>query len=219
MYDILHGDGCIRRAARCGQCVSERDMAEHKMHAVTGAFGYSGRYIAQRLLDKGCKVITLTNSVHRENPFGGRVQAYPFHFDDPENLSESLKGVSVLYNNYWVRFNDKDFTYAQAVRNTESMFHAAREAGVKRIVHISITNPSEDSPFEYFRGKARLAGDVLITREEIDGLMADLLYVNAAPAGQTRLTDWASEHADSLGRRYTSELARRKDRESAYRSN
>lgn len=313
-------------------------MPEQQTHAVTGAFGYSGKYIAKRLLDKGHKVITLTNSFHRANPFGERVQAHAFNFDYPEKLTETLKGVSVLYNTYWVRFNHKAFTYADAVRNTQTMFQAAKEARVKRIVHISITNPSEDSPLEYFRGKAKLekaleetgisyailrptvlfgkedilinniawtlrhfpvsvvfgdgqyrlqpihvddlailavhygekdenltidaigpetftykglvqeigriigkrrpvisvpptvgycagwiigkmVNDVIITREEIAGLMADLLYVDSPPAGRTKLTDWANEHADSLGRRYTSELARRKDRESQYRSN
>ena len=65
----------------------------------------------------------------------------------------------------------------------------------------------------------KMVGDVMITREEIDGLMADLLYVDSAPTGETKLTDWARENADSLGRRYTSEMARRVDRESEYESN
>jgi NADH dehydrogenase len=51
--------------------------------AVTGAFGYSGRYIAHRLLAAGHGVITLTNSLQRDNPFGGTVRAVPFHFDQP----------------------------------------------------------------------------------------------------------------------------------------
>ena len=97
-------------------------MNEHEIHAVTGAFGYSGKYIAKRLLDKGCRIITLTNSLSRPNPFGERVQAYPFNFDHPEKLTETLKGVSVLYNNYWVRFNHKAFTHADAVRNTQILF-------------------------------------------------------------------------------------------------
>jgi hypothetical protein len=65
----------------------------------------------------------------------------------------------------------------------------------------------------------RLVGDVMITREEIRGLMDDLLYVDAPPAGATRLTDWANARASTLGRHYTSELARRRDREAEYRSN
>jgi len=307
-------------------------------HAVTGAFGYSGRYIAQRLLDNGHQVITLTNSLQRANPFGDRVQPFPFNFDQPDALIETLMEVSVLYNTYWMRFNHRKFTHAEAVRNTQTLFQAAKVAGVKRIVHISITNPSEESPLEYFSGKAKLekelnetgisyailrpavlfgkedilinniawvlrrlpifgvfgtgqyrlqpiyvddlaelavhygetndnviidaigpetftykdlvqeigriigkrrpvisvapivgycAGwiigkvvdDVMITREEISGLMADLLHVDSSPAGKTKLTDWAKAHADSLGRRYTSELARRKNRKSQYRSN
>ena len=124
-------------------------------HAVTGAFGYLGKYITTRLLNQGHEVITLTNSPDRANPFNGRVQAFPFNFDAPEKLVESLRGVSVLFNTYWVRFNHSTFSHAEAVNNTLILFKAAKAAGVKRIVHISITNPSEDSSLEYFSGKAR----------------------------------------------------------------
>lgn len=313
-------------------------MNQDDIHAVTGAFGYSGKYIAERLLSEGNSVITLTNSVHRKNPFGERVRAFPFHFDEPEELTQSLRGVSVLYNTYWVRFNHRSFSRADAVRNTMTLFDAAKAAGVERVVHVSITNPSEDSPLEYFSGKARLeralvesglshailrptvlfgkedilvnniarvlrrlpvfgvfgdgqykiqpiyvddlaaiavhqgqerrnrvidaigpetftyrelaetvgkiigkkrpvvsvppsigyavgwiigklVGDVMITREEIAGLMANLLFVDSPPAGTTRLTDWAKDRASSLGLRYTSELARRKDTQTEYQSN
>ena len=310
-------------------------MATTELHAVTGAFGYSGKYIARRLLDRGCDVLTLTNSPDRPHPFGQAVRAVPFHFDQPQRLVESLRGVAVLYNTYWVRFNYRQIRFADTVRNTRVLFDAARQAGVRRIVHVSITNPSADSPLEYFRGKALLeqalkesgvsyailrpavlfgkedilinniawvlrrfpvfgvfgrgdyrlqpiyvddlaalaveqgaldenhlvnaigpetftyrelaeqlgqiigrprrvvsvppwlgyavgsalgwlVGDVLITREEIRGLMAGLLYVDAPPAGTTRLTDWARSHAGELGRHYASELARRQDRRRDY---
>jgi NADH dehydrogenase len=297
-------------------------------HAVTGAFGYSGKYIAKRLLDAGEEVITLTNSQHRVNPFGDQVRAYPFNWDEPEKLIESLRGVSVLYNTYWVRFNHQDFTHQMAVNNTLKLFGAAQKAGVERVVHISITNPSEDSSLEYFNGKAHLeraliesslsyailrptvlfgkedilinniawilrrlpvfgvfgngeyriqpiyvddlaalaveqgrkrentiidaigpetftyrelaetigeiinkkrpiisvppffgyltgqvigwlVNDVTITWPEIEGLMADLLYVDSPPTGETRLTHWAQQHAATLGKHYANELARR----------
>lgn len=302
-----------------------------ELHAVTGAFGYSGRYIAARLLDGGHRVITLTNSPYRTNPFGERVKAYPLTFHDPAALAGTLRGVNVLYNTYWVRFNHRSFSHAEAVHNTRALFGAARAADVGRVVHISITNPSVDSELEYFRGKAelevnlkasglsyailrpavlfggedilinniawmlrrfpvfgvfgdgdyrlqpihvddlarlaveqgakredvvidaigpetfsyrgmvatigkaigkprpvvsipasvgygvsvllgKLVGDVVLTRDEISGLMAGLLHVNAPPAGTTRLTDWAVEHRDQLGIRYASELARRRGR-------
>jgi len=304
-------------------------------HVVTGAFGYSGRYIARRLLERGCEVRTLTNSPDRKNEFEGRVTASRFHFGDHAKLVESLRGASVLYNTYWVRFNHVDFKHSVAVENTLKLFAAALDAGVRRIVHVSITNPSEDSRLEYFAGKARLetalrqsglsyailrpavlfgkedvlinniawllrrlpifgvfgngeyrlqpiyvddlarlaveqgqteqdcvidaigpetftyrelveqiglivgkarpiisvppvigyavgtalgrlVGDVIITREEIEGLMANLLYVDSPPAGATRLTEWVRQHADTLGRRYASELARRRNRQQAY---
>jgi len=312
-------------------------MSGQPIHAVTGAFGFSGKYIAGRLLDKGYKVVTLTNSLRRENPFGNRMAAHAFNFDRPDRLAETLKGVSVLYNTYWVRFNHKKFTFARALNNVITMFEAAKKAGVERIVHISITNPSEDSHLEYFSGKAKmenalqnsglsyailrpavlfgsedilinniawalrqfpvfgvfgdaqyrlqpiyvddLAGlavaygetqenaiidaigpetftfrelvkvvgeiigkrrpivslpprigylaaaiigkfvnDVLLTRDEIEGLMSNLLYVDSPPAGNTKLTDWVKKHSETVGLSYQSELKRRLDRKSMYKS-
>ena len=98
------------------------------VHVVTGAFGYSGRYIARRLVDQGCTVRTLTNSPRPAGPLGEAVAAMPFHFDQPVRLAESLAGVSVLYNTYWVRFNHRNFTFAEAVRNSRTLFGAARQA-------------------------------------------------------------------------------------------
>jgi uncharacterized protein YbjT (DUF2867 family) len=125
-------------------------------HAVTGAFGYSGKYIAQQLLAAGHKVVTFTNSTRREEAYDKRVRVCPFRFEQPEKLAEDLQGVEVLYNTYWIRFNHRAFTHAEAAQNTRILFEAAKAAGVERIVHISITNPSLDSDLEYFRGKAEL---------------------------------------------------------------
>lgn len=312
-------------------CWSRMDPKRKQIHTVTGAFGFSGKYIARKLLKKGYTVHTLTNALHGENAFGEQITVSRFHFENPEKLTQSLNGSSVLYNTYWVRFNHKSFTFADGLKNTRILFEAAKNAGVERIVHISITNPSEESDLEYFRGKAeaekaliesgisysilrpavlfgeedilinniawalrrlpvfgvfgtgnykiqpiyvddlaKLAaergeakdnniinaigpetftykqlvadigkiigrkrpiisvppilgysaarvmgwavGDVVLTWEEIKGLMAGNLVVETEPVGTTRLTSWASEHADSLGKRYANELARRKNR-------
>jgi uncharacterized protein YbjT (DUF2867 family) len=123
---------------------------------VTGAFGYSGKYIAQRLLAQGHLVSTITNSPDRENPFHGRVSASPFNFDEPEKLVSTLAAASALINTYWVRFDHHDFTHLEAVSNTLKLFSAAKQAGVPRVVHVSITNPTLDSDLPYFRGKAEL---------------------------------------------------------------
>jgi len=311
----------------------------HSMRvAITGAFGYSGRYIAQQLLDAKHDVITMTNSPQRTNCFGSKIAVIPLSFNAPDRLAESLTGVDVLINTYWVRFNHQLFNHDEAVINTKVLFQAAKNAGVRRIVHVSITNPDIHSDLPYFRGKAELenalsslgpsycilrpavifgkedvlinniawsirhlpvmgvfgrgdyklqpihvndlaslarrkaceteneiinaigpetyayrelvefirkalglkrlivsvspevgywAGkllgllmrDVVITRHEIRGLMEGRLFVNAPPAGHTKLSNWVLQNKDTLGKRYTSELSRRKNRVSEYRSN
>jgi uncharacterized protein YbjT (DUF2867 family) len=121
--------------------------------AVTGAFSYSGKYIAKRLLERGEEVITLTGHPNRPDPFGGKVKAYPLSFDEA-SMTDSLQGVDVLVNTYWVRFDKGENTQPRAVKNTRKLVNAAKAAGVKRMVHMSITNPSLESPLPYFWGKA-----------------------------------------------------------------
>ena len=131
-------------------------MTEEATDVVTGAFSFTGGAIAKRLLDQGRRVRTLTRRDEPSSPLHDRVEVAPLQFDDRAPLVESLRGASRLYNTYWVRFERGETTFDRAVRNTLVLFEAAAEAGVERIVHVSVTNPSEDSPLPYFRGKARL---------------------------------------------------------------
>jgi len=131
-------------------------MSTKTKHAVTGAYGYSGKHIASRLLGRGREVVTLTNSAGRPHGFGERVPARPLCFGEPARLADLLADVDTLYNTYWVRFNHPSFRHSEAVHNTLALFAAARQAGVRRIVHVSITNPDVHSPLEYFSGKAVL---------------------------------------------------------------
>ena len=131
-------------------------MGEQQVHAVTGAFGYLGQYIARRLIADSDvdKLRVLTGHTARSNPFGDRAEVVPFHFDEPDRLVADLRGVKTVFNTYWVRFSYGEVSFGQAVANVQNLIRAAAEAGVERFVHISITNPSLDSPFSYFRGKA-----------------------------------------------------------------
>ena len=129
-------------------------MTEPATHVVTGASGYTGRYIARRLLDRGAAVRTLTGRPGRPDPFGSRVEAHPYSFDDPGALTRSLEGVDTLFNTYWIRFAKGGLTHDVAARNSDTLFRAARAAGVRRVVHVSITNAALDSALPYFRGKA-----------------------------------------------------------------
>ncbi len=300
-------------------------MGESQWNVVTGATGYTGKYITRRLLSAGERVRTLTGHPDRVNPFGDQVPVHPFNFQRPDRLTESLRGANTLYNTYWIRFPYGRVTFEAAVQNTVVLLNAAKAAGVKKFVHISIANPDEQSPYAYYRGKAlleravresglayaiirptvifgpegvlinniawclrrfpvfaitgdgryriqpvsvedvaalcvkaaqdhgniildavgpevfsfhelvaliartvrsrtrllhcsptvsllcsrligALVGDLMLTREELDGLEAGLLVSQQAPMGCTRLSAWLTEHAETIGRQYLSEL-------------
>jgi NADH dehydrogenase len=127
---------------------------DSQFNVVTGAFGFTGKYIAARLLGENERVRTLTG--HPGRTTDPRIEVAPLNFSDPHGLTESLSGASVLYNTYWVRFAHGDTTHATAVADTKTLIEAAARAGVGRIVHVSITQPSLTSALPYFRGKAEL---------------------------------------------------------------
>ena len=293
-----------------------------ELAVVTGAFSYTGSFIAERLLADGVRVRTLSRRDDPSSPLHGRVEVAPLQFADEAALVESLRGARTLYNTYWIRFERGGSTFDRAVENTRTLFCAGRTAGVERVVHVSVSNPREDSPLAYFRGKARCeralaesglehaivrptlvfgprdilvsniawilrrfplflvpgdgryrlqpvsaedvaeiavgahgtvdaAGpevytfdelvreigraighrrrlvhvptgaalavgaavgracrDVLLTRDEVAGLEAELLVSHEPPLGRASFREWLAESGDGLGRRYVSELAR-----------
>ena len=125
------------------------------MILVTGAFGYIGRYITRLLLEQGETVHTITTHPDKPNPFGAAVRAFPLDFNQPEDILHSMKGVKTLYNTYWIRFEYGGATFTKAVENTAVLFNLAKQAGVEKIVHISVTNASLNSNLPYYAGKAR----------------------------------------------------------------
>jgi len=128
-------------------------MTDTGLDVVTGAFSYSGAAIATALLESGRQVRTITGHPGRA-PDATAIEVRPLDFDDQLNLADSLRDVTTLYNTYWVRFAHGTVDHELAVHNSRTLFQAAQKAGVQRIVHVSITHPSIDSPLPYFRGKA-----------------------------------------------------------------
>jgi NADH dehydrogenase len=127
-----------------------------ELTVVTGAFGYSGKYIAQRLIERGMSVRTLTGHPANPHPFGGAIEVAPFNFSNPDTLTESLRGVSTVFNTYWIRFARGELTFDRAVDNLKTLIEAAQRARVRRFVHISITGAAAESALPYFRGKGVL---------------------------------------------------------------
>jgi uncharacterized protein YbjT (DUF2867 family) len=130
-------------------------MQQQGIDVVTGAFSFTGRFIARRLLEQERRVRTLTNHPKRSGTEDITAEVAPLQFSDRAALVESLRGADVLYNTYWVRFNHGRTRFGDAVANTRILVGAARDAGVRKVVHISVSNPSEDSELDYYAGKAR----------------------------------------------------------------
>lgn len=131
------------------------------LNVVTGAFGYIGKYITRQLLQQGEEVITITTHKDKPNPFGNSVKAFSYNFNNPKDLTASLRGASTLYNTYWIRFEYNNATYRQTIQNTITLFNCAKEAGIKRIVHISATNASVKSDLPYYSGKAEQENELI----------------------------------------------------------
>lgn len=131
-------------------------MADRDVCVVTGGLSYIGKHITKRLVERGSRVIVMTGHPDRPNPFGNKIQIVPYQFDSEERLTQSLQGATTLYNTYWVRFDYGDISFAKAVENTGRLLRAAEKAGIKKLVHLSVSNPSKDASFPYFRGKARI---------------------------------------------------------------
>jgi uncharacterized protein YbjT (DUF2867 family) len=139
--------------ATSAQTVAAASRVDTGLDVVTGAFSYSGRSIARRLLEDDRRVRTLTAHPQLPETATG-IEVRPLDFSDMPTLVRDLEGVTTLYNTYWVRFAHGSTSHTQAIENSRTLFHAASRAGVQRIVHVSITNPAIESRYPYFRGKA-----------------------------------------------------------------
>lgn len=131
-------------------------MRDTGLDCVTGAFSFSGNAVARALLNRDRRVRTLTGHPERAGPSDSDIQAFPLDFSSIDCLTSALDGVTTLYNTYWIRFEHSGLRFSDAVSNSKLLFEAARRAGLEKIVHVSITNPSLDSPYPYFRGKAEV---------------------------------------------------------------
>jgi NADH dehydrogenase len=131
---------------------------EPGLNVITGAFGFTGRYMARILLERGDAVKTLTGHPERADlsPFKEKIEAFPLNLENTSYLRKTLEGVNTVYNTYWIRFDYGKTTFERAVENSRNLINAAKEAKVKRFVHISIANADELSPSRYYSGKGRV---------------------------------------------------------------
>jgi NADH dehydrogenase len=120
---------------------------------VTGAFGYTGSRIAERLLASGRAVRTLSRRSGEGHPLAARIERVAYDFGDAA-LARSLVSVDTVYATYWMRFPRGGQTWREMVANVGRLGRAAKAAGVRRLVYVSVANARHDSSTAYFRAKA-----------------------------------------------------------------
>jgi uncharacterized protein YbjT (DUF2867 family) len=131
-------------------------MTSERIAVVTGAYSYTGAAVARSLMQRGYTVRTLTN---RKVPIGRQdvaLETHPLQFADTDSLVSAMAGADVFVNTYWVRYPYVGTEFDQAIRNSGVLFAAAKEAGVRRIVQVSVSNASLASPLAYYQGKAQV---------------------------------------------------------------
>lgn len=143
--------------------MAKADSGAGRAALVTGATSYTGSFVAQELLARGWSVRSMTNHPRHPGPWADRLEVHPYSFHDAAALRRTLAGVNVLVNTYWIRFPRNGLDYDDAVENIRILMEAAVDVGVERVVHVSVSNPSVDSPFPYYRGKAQAEGIVRAT--------------------------------------------------------
>ena len=131
-------------------------MTAEKIAVVTGAFSFIGSAAARSLVARGYSIRSLTNRSVPVNDPGSPIQTSPLQFEDLPALVDAMRGAEVFVNTYWVRYPYVGTGFERAIANSGVLLQAAREAGVRRIVHVSVSNPSLDSPLDYYRGKAEV---------------------------------------------------------------
>jgi uncharacterized protein YbjT (DUF2867 family) len=132
-------------------------MEARQLDAVTGAFGFTGRAIAEQLLAAGREVVTLSRRSGAGDPLRDRLRVEPFEPDAAgaeDRIASALAGVDTLYDTYWLRFPRAGMTYERAVGHHAVLVAAARRAGVRRVVLVSVVNAAVDAPTPYVRAKA-----------------------------------------------------------------
>lgn len=120
---------------------------------VTGAFSYIGAAVARELLRRGHAVHTLTNRTAPPAVSDDRITTAPLRFGSDALVAE-LSGADALVNTYWIRLPHAGQTFATAVRNSRTLHAAAKRAGVRRVVHVSVSNARSGRNLGYFAGKA-----------------------------------------------------------------
>ena len=155
--------------------------------SLTGAFSYTGRYIAKKLASEAIPFRAITNHARPELFPDLNIPVSLLQFTNSELMVEAMEGSDVFINTYWIRYPYRSLTHEKAVENIQFLIDCAKKAKVKQLIHISVTHPSEDSSLSYFRGKAlaekavRESGlDYFILRPSLVFGLEDILINNIA---------------------------------------
>ena len=128
---------------------------------VFGATGFLGRYIVNRLAQRGCTVVVPYREEMAKRHLKvtgdlGRVVFMEYDLRNTASLEESVRHSDVVYNLVGRDYPTKNFSLEDVhIEGPERIADAVAKYDIDRFIHVSSYNADKKSSSEFFRTKAR----------------------------------------------------------------
>lgn len=124
--------------------------------AVVGATGFVGRHVVPYLAERGHRVRAVSRDGERLPGWGDAVTGHAADVESGEGLAEALLGAEAMVHLVAIPREQGGRTFEEVnVRGVRRALAAARQAGVRRVVHLSVLGAAEDPKLRYLHSKWR----------------------------------------------------------------
>ncbi|MFQ5453233.1 MAG: NAD-dependent epimerase/dehydratase family protein [Candidatus Zixiibacteriota bacterium] len=122
--------------------------------AVTGATGFIGQHLVNKLLENKHQVTVLTHTPSSIKLFPDNVRIVTGSVENPQSLYDTFKESEIVYHLVGIIVETKTKTFeTTVVKGTKNVIESCQEAGISRIIYLSALGTSETAQTEYHRTK------------------------------------------------------------------
>ncbi|HEX6127796.1 MAG TPA: NAD(P)H-binding protein, partial [Candidatus Limnocylindria bacterium] len=124
--------------------------------AVVGATGFVGRHVVPYLAERGHRVRAISRDGERLPGWGDAVTGHAADVESGQGLADALRGAEGMVHLVAIPREHGGRTFEEVnVRGVRRALAAARQAGVRRVVHLSVLGAAEDPKLRYLHSKWR----------------------------------------------------------------